>query len=189
LTDGEIVSALYIAQYRKLDVKVLLGRGKANGYMSRLNYLKNQNVPVFLRPNSFRIPKPTALLTDDALVYIDSELDFMAKKRSFIMAPALPAEVRTFVDGFMTAAGQQVPAVPRPVPLVGRAGNSTRGIYRPGNRLPAVRNSYQSGNHEPGMDASGAYIYDGSRAPKPAGVPDRLPKNTIQQQQQRQTAP
>src|SRR5690348_2584680 len=39
LTDGEIVSALYIAQYRKLDVKVLLGRAKANVYMSRLNYL------------------------------------------------------------------------------------------------------------------------------------------------------
>src|SRR4051812_1521271 len=37
LTDGEIVSALYVAQYRKLDVKVLLGRGKANSYMSRLS--------------------------------------------------------------------------------------------------------------------------------------------------------
>src|SRR5688572_28404829 len=52
LTDGEIVSALYVARYRKLDVQVLFGRAKANFYMSRLAYLKNQNIPVFLQPPS-----------------------------------------------------------------------------------------------------------------------------------------
>jgi hypothetical protein len=174
LTDGELVSALYIARYRKLDVKVLLARGRANGYMSRLNYLKNQNVPVFLRPDAFRTGKPTALLTDDALFYVDAELDFLSKKRAFVVTPASPADTKTFAEAFAAAAGRQIPAVPQPVPLVGRAGHQGAPAR---DRLPAVHNVYQ-----PGVGASeGVYTYGGGRAAKPAGVPDKLPRETILQ--------
>ena len=58
LTDGEIVTALYLAHYRKLDVKVLLGRVKAQSPLSRLNYLKQQKVPVWLLPDSFNPGSP-----------------------------------------------------------------------------------------------------------------------------------
>jgi hypothetical protein len=59
LTDGEVVSALFLARYRKLDVKVLLGKKKAYSYMSRLGYLRQQNIPVYIKPNNFPSGYPT----------------------------------------------------------------------------------------------------------------------------------
>lgn len=182
LTDGEIVSALYIAQYRKLDVKVLLSRPRANGYMSRLNYLKNQNVPVFIRPDNFRISKPTAILCDDNLVYVDSELDFLTRKRSFVMSAGSSDDSHSYSEAFATAAGQMIPAVPHPLPLVGRAGNPN--WHAPGaggKRLPPIHNNY-SAPMGPG-EGGAAYIYDNARTAKPPGVPDRLPRETILQRQ------
>ena len=106
--------------YRKLDVQVLLGRSKANGYMSRLNYLKNQKVPVFLKPNTYRTKHTTAVLADNRLLYANSNLNFMAKYKRFVATYPDPDEVVRFSNGFVKAAGLQVKAYAKPVPLVGR---------------------------------------------------------------------
>lgn len=188
LTDGEIVSTLYLAQYRKLDVQVLLGRGKANHYMSRLSYLKNQNIPVFLKPDTFKPGHPTALLTDDRLLLIDGELDFLAKVRQYTASIA-PADRReAFQAAFASAANLRVPAIPHQMPLVGKYNPNSR-IYTPApssgkgtvNANGTMTSAGGSGQvvrsgPAPRVDNSGAYVYDRAGAPRPNDVPAKLPK-------------
>ena len=170
-TDGELVSALYVAQYRKLDVQVLLGRAKANHYMSRLNYLKNQNIPVFLKPDSLKPGRPTAILCDDKLLLVDGELDFLAKYKKYTVETQEGDAADRFAAAFAAGANLKVPAVARQMPLVGRGVAKGR-VYSPGSAGGAAMSApTYSAPHE-----AGVYFYDHKRAPKPAGVPAKLPK-------------
>jgi len=185
LTDGEIVTALYVAQYRKVDVRILLGRSKASSYMSRLNYLKNQNIPVFLRPDNFK-PKPAStILSDDKLVEIDGELDFMSKYKKFNLTVAEPAVAQEYAAAFGTAAAQQLPASQRPMPLVGKQKtpwpSSDAPVAQPAvkARLPVVGDRTV---REAGSDDADAFIYTRKAMPRPDGVPIKLPKELKWQQ-------
>lgn len=178
LTDGEIVTSLFMAKYRKLDVKVLLGKRKSNAYMSRLNYLKNQNIPVFLKPENFKSSAVSAVLVDNELIYIDGELDFMSRYKKFNVYRASEQETATFTAAFASAASMEIPAIPHEMPLVGRKGGSGPGAYNPGQgshkgvvTLPA---SGSSGS----ASSDGAYRYGRGNAPRPEGVPSKLPKET-----------
>ncbi len=166
LTDGETVSALYIAQYRKLDVKVLLGRSKANHYMSRLNYLKNQNIPVYLKPDNFKIPGggATAIIADGTLVTVDGELDFLAKYKKFNLAYGAPAETPTALAAFAEALNAKVPAIPHQMPLVGKP--NPKGTFFTAPPAPNFT----------GVDTGGSFKYDRKAEKRPSGVPDKLPK-------------
>lgn len=190
LTDGEIVSALYLAQYRKLDVQVLLGRGKSNNYMSRLSYLKNQNIPVFLKPDTFTPGHPTALLVDERLLLVNGELDFLAKVRQYSVMIASPERRDAFHATFASAVNLRVPAVPHQTPLVGKYNPSSR-IYAPaatsptgGGKINANGTMTSSGGSgtvfkndpSPRVDASGAYVYDRAGTPRPSDIPAKLPK-------------
>lgn len=181
LTDGEIASALYVAQYRKVDVQVLLGKAKSAHYLSRLSYLKNQNIPVFLRPDSWRPPSVTAILTDQKVWLIDGELDSLSHVKRFNIQQGSPSEAAQFAQGFAQAANLKVPALPRPLPLVGRAKGMRGGwgkAYVPENsgshpvgatsRLMPSAPRYESG--------SDSFIYDRRPTPRPDGVPAKLPK-------------
>ena len=171
LSDGEIVSALYVAQYRKVNVQVLLGRGKSNSYMSRLNYLKAQNIPVYLKPPSMRGGPATALLTDDSLITVNGELDFLARNRRFDLSVANAAEAAKFEAEFATAVQQGIPARASALPLVGRAKNEGKYVPQPMTSRAAST-----------LDADGAYRYGKVREARPTGVPEKLPKATILQQ-------
>jgi hypothetical protein len=175
LSDGEIVTALYLAQYRKLDVKVLLGRWKAQHTLSRLNYLKQQKVPVFLRPDTFKPGQPTAVLADDALLYVDGELDSQARARRFTLTQATLEATQRFAGDFAAAANLEVPAVSRAMPMVGRA--HTGGRTHDGGGVSSY-NKYTS---------DGAYRYDRKAEPRPDGVSAKLPKQT--KLQERKKAP
>lgn len=175
LTDGETVSALYIAQYRKIDVRVLLGRARANHYMSRLNYLKNQNIPVYLKPDSFKIPGggATAIIVDNSLVTVDGELDFLAKYKKFSLSYGTPSEAQTAMAAFAEALNAKVPAIPHQLPLVGRH-NPKGTVYE----APPTANFS-------GMDTGGAFRYDRKAEKRPSGVTGKLPKSLKWQQQQK----
>lgn len=174
LTDGEIVSALFLALYRKLDVQVLLGRQKANGYMSRLNYLKNQKVPVFLKPHNYKTKHLTGVLADNRLMYTNANLNFMAKYKQFTATFPDPDEVVRFTNDFVKAAGLQIKAYARPVPLVGRPRyqNSKRSTVSRA-QLPRTVPSYQRSDQ-----STGAYTYDKADRNRPAYMPSKLPKDT-----------
>jgi hypothetical protein len=184
LTDGEIVSALYLAQYRKLQVGVLLGRQKANTYMSRLNYLKEQNIPVFLKPDEIKFGAPTAVLVDNRLFLVDSDLDFMDRRTHFVVTSAVPEDAEKFVETFLKATERGIPAVPRAMPIVGRPGARPRATG--GVSLPRSVPKYDPGEVE------GSYSYDNARissmAAPPPGVPKVLPRETILEQRGKQSA-
>lgn len=174
LTDGEIVSALFIAQYRKIDVQVLLGRAKANYYMSRLNYLKNQNIPVYLKPDTpalKAIGKVSSVLCDDRLLQVDGELDFLARLRRYTLTKSTDATAAAYASAFAAAAAQRVPAVARSLPLVGRPGAHPMAPARatpPAFQPPMLRSEGESG--------PGVYTYKRLKEPRPPGVPEKLPK-------------
>ena len=198
LTDGDVVSGLYLAQYRKLNVQVLLGKKKANAYMSRLGFLKNQNIPVFLRPESF-VTAPTAILVDDRLLTIDGDLDFRANYRKFTVTLASVADAQAFEAGFSKAANVGIPARAEPVPLVGRDSGgrspsyrgatssasassdddgSTRGqAVRMGKRYRPPMGSAKYSKDE--LEGSFDYSYRDKKAPD--GVPRKLPKEPLYQ--------
>ncbi len=195
LTDGEIVSALYVARYRKLDVQVLLGRAKSNFYMSRLAYLKNQNIPVFLKPPTFK-GDPTALLVDAVLIRLDSDLDFMSKANRFEARVALQDDAQAYAQSFAAAVDQKVPAVPHQIPAVGRPGRYNNAYVPANSPRPTTGGTTSSNNYKlpipsgrsGAADASGAYTYDRVKAPKPDDVPAALPKATIWQKRAQDAA-
>ena len=168
LTDGDIVSALYIAKYRKIDVAVLLGRAKANAYMSRLSYLKAQNIPVFLKPDKWKLRAQTAILADDSLFFAEGDLDFLTRVKEFKTHAASDIEKDAFVTAFTEAITLKLPATARQIPLVGR---QPRMHPQPGVRLAPPK------PHEPKTpDPLGVYHYKRTADPRPADVPSRLPK-------------
>jgi hypothetical protein len=179
LTDGEIVTALYVAQYRKIDVRVLLGRAKASSYMSRLSYLKNQNIQVFLRPDGFKPQTATTILSDDKLIEIDGELDFMSKYKRFNLTLAEPTSAQAYATAFGTAAAQQIPANQRAMPLVGRQRTSwPSAADSPAAATPPVKSRLPAAEpHSDSSDEQAAYIYNRKPMPRPDGVATKLPKD------------
>ena len=191
LSDGEIVTGLYIAQYRKVNVQVLLGQARATNVLSRLNYLKAQNVPVWLRPRGFMPQNPTILLIDDKLYTLNAELDSMAKHRRFVMNLQPDTEVAKFVDMFDTATSTGVSPTAPSTPLVGRAGahSKSQRIYNPeSNGVSNSRLPQRSGTEAAENDAAvkaGAYRYNRVKEKPTNGIPTKLPKTTIWQDREK----
>ncbi len=176
LSDGDIVSSLYIAKYRKTQVQVLLGKEKANHYLSRLNFLKKQNIPVFLKPKDFPFSYPTQILIDQKLILIDSELDFKTRRGKFVITYANESLRNQYQETFAQALNLSLPAKARKLPLVGNP--------RPYGRRYRGQPSYSP----PIQSKDGAYIYSRGRQPRPQEVPKRLPGKTIwQKKQERKT--
>lgn len=191
LSDGEIVTGLYIAQYRKVNVQVLLGQARATNVLSRLNYLKAQNVPVWLRPRGFMSQYPTILLVDDKLYTLNADLDSMAKHRRFAITAVPDTEVAKFADQFESATSTGVSPTPRNTPLVGRPGAHSRGrgTYNPDNdKATSHQNARSSASEESEQDRAtkaGAYRYKRVKEKPTTGIPTKLPKTTIWQDRER----
>jgi len=175
LTDGEISSALFLAQYRKIQTVAFLGENSMNRYLSRLGYLKAQNIPVFVRPSQSQFREPTLLLVDRHLYRINRDLDVLKPNLGADIQLASPAWVGRFEKELITALKTNKQAIPKPLPLVGR----------PGSR-PVAGQNMQVDYHG---EADGSYNYDratSGRRSAPAGVPTQLPKTTVFEQRQRQ---
>lgn len=169
LTDGDVVSALFLAKYRKLDVKVFLGQSHLNSYMSRLNYLKAQNVPVFERPEHGYIA-PTILLIDQRLFTINRDLNALARSGTAQISQASPAEVTTFVAWFKDVVDNPISVEPKPLPAVGRSRNPKG----PRSWQPSPSSSVSSYQGE----SDGSYNYDRSGLSRraPEGLATKLPR-------------
>ena len=177
LTDGEIVTALFLAKYRKIDTKVMVDSSRVNHYMSRVSDLKRNNIPVFLLPDHFAYAKDTYILTDNKGYKIDADLNHAQTKSIYLMT-SLPAnESARFAVTFEKALDSSKAVVVKPVPLVGKAGGRGRGsAYRP--------------NGDAKKPKDGSYNYDtmssAGKGKIPAGIAKKLPKDTIYQKRQRQ---
>lgn len=169
LSDGEISSALYLAKYRKVDVRVLLGRRKVNSYLSRLRYLKAQNIPVYLIPPNFAFRDATTMLVDNNLYRASVDLNSLNPKRSAKLQELHPKWIANFVTAVRETMKTGYTANPTPLPMVGRKPGPRP--YNPHKRQPSPYVGEQDGS----------YNYDRSYIPRqaPDGVPTTLPKTPL----------
>ncbi len=180
LTDGDVVGALHLAKYRRVDVQVLLGRSKANAYMSRLGFLKNQEIPTWLKPRNFMPTMQSAILSDNQLFLIDGDLDFMTHRHNFVLRNATPAQAQEFGAAFQSAVAEGLDVKPTPVPSVGRAGTSGRGGKA--NVPKTLPQNYQAAKpnashpHVANGPADQTYKYRRDGHARPEGLPQKLPK-------------
>lgn len=199
LTDADIVSSLYIAQYRKVQISVLLGRDRASHILSRLGYLKQVNIPVALRPVSFYSEWPTIMMLDDKLFSINSELDYLSKSKTFVIKPIDGSLNPAFEKAFQEAALNKDTPTVKPLPLVGGQykGGKGRRLHQPSAQSPDP-SSEQASNpiQMPSKDAEiggttgadGVYRYRRVKDRPGAGVPTKLPKMTLREELERQRA-
>jgi len=146
-SDGEIVSSLFIAQYRKINVSVLLGKDRATNILSRLNYLKQNNIPVALRPKPFYPKYASLILVDNQVFGISSTLDH-TNKASKPFIETLPVE--QFVDfehDFSEAAKLMNAPSMAPLPQVGRVRPNGR-YYKPNESLAKKPEREQSASSQ-----------------------------------------
>lgn len=187
LTDGEIVTALTIARYRKIDVQVLLGRTKASQPMSRLGYLKAQNIPVFIKSGKFTPDQTTMLLVDDFVYLIDGELDSLAKYKNFNFILGTNSQRLSYEGSFAAAAHLAIPANPKPLPLVGRPQWS-----KPMNSKPS-KSALGKGNADPvdvgTVDDEGIFHHSNQRTERPENVAPTLPKVPVWLERARKKQP
>jgi hypothetical protein len=131
LTDGNIVTALYLAKYKDVDVKVLLDGAKSNEYMSRLPFLQKHNTPVFIKPPNILPVAPTLLVVDKETYRLDSALNFMTKQGQFSLVQQSPRKSKELIAAFSTALQAPITAIAKPIPNVGRAGGRNAWAPKP----------------------------------------------------------
>jgi hypothetical protein len=199
LTDADIVSSLYIAQYRKVDIKVLLGREKSTNILSRLNYLQQVNIQTSLRPRDFYPSFNTILLIDDRLITLNSNLDYMAKAKNLSVTTRPTTEIAAFDAAFLQAMSGQVAPPSTPLPQVGRhRPASQRNQTTPPRGTPIKTQGTVSQASEQDSTADtptkqletppqkGAYRYTNVKDKPQNGIATKLPRTTITQERERE---
>ena len=174
-TDGDIVSAIYLAKYRGLKVHVFLGPEKAGHYLSRLGYLKRQKVETFLTPEAFPVQEGSVLIVDKKLYTSSNSLDFRARAKAYEIKKPHKKEVIALVRSYQKALKNPQIAVAKPARKVGRKREAKRKYKR----------YYQKKvySHSAG---DGSYSYDGRGYKRPKDLPRSLPKETVMQKKERQ---
>ena len=147
LTDGELASALYLAQYRKVDTSVLLEGQRARDPMSRLNYLKRHGIPVYLMAVAGSLGAPSVLIVDDRVFQIDGELDTRAQYRRFQLTRLQPAIAKQVTTKFQQISGRRLQVVPIPRPTVGSPGGRVPKdqVNQPKDKAPSTDEAYHYG--------------------------------------------
>ena len=126
MSDYDISLALYIATFRQLDVRVVLGREKLQAALSQYRYLRNKLVTVRVASGI----GSTVLICDERLYRSDSDLDFLTARRSFVMRRVAQPDIRRYALALGVAHA----------PVHGRVYDYSRKVHkRPGyisGRLP-----------------------------------------------------
>jgi hypothetical protein len=149
--------------------------------MSRLGFLKEQQIPTSLRPPSFRQPI-SAVLVDDQLLYINGEMDFKSTRKYTLTTPS-DEEKAKFEQAFNEAMSAPIKAVAHPVPMVGKS--SANPNYQPKFKQQAPQPvSTPEPVRRGKVETDGSYRYHYSDRSAPPGVPKRLPKETLWQKKQ-----
>ncbi len=208
LSDAEIVSSLFIAQYRKLDISVLLGKDKASHILSRLNYLKQVNIPVSLRPKDFYAKYRSIIFIDNQIFGLNTSLDHMSKSGRYSLELLTAEQAADFENRFSEAAKLKNAPQMAPLPQVGRPRPNSR-YYKGSESSASVSQTPQKGTPSKQSDTSNApttigstersqaastpqndeaskgssgyrYRSQGNKAPE--GLPTKLPRTTLRQQ-------
>jgi hypothetical protein len=199
LTDADIVSSLYIAQYRKVNIKVLLGRDKASHMLSRLSYLQQVSIQTSLRPKDFYPASSTLLLIDDRLVTISINLDYLTRSKGLTITTQPIEDVAAFDTAFQLAMSGQAAPTQKPLPKVGRPrldSKALRPLEANGTPISTGEKSVKAPERPVTGDSpdktpknpapQAAYRYKAVKDKPQNGIPTKLPKTTISQERERQ---
>lgn len=180
LTDADIVSALYLAQYRKVNTTVMLGKANSQHFLSRLRDLKKQHIAVFEAPPQFPTQHRTVLAIDGQIPQVlDAPLDYRTRAKSFRIQTATSPQLELYRRFFGEILSTGVVPKDSPnLPKVGRASPTGGGAYR--QRYPTRPAPYNP-------EVKDAFRYQTVRgAPIPKDAAKVLPKETIMQKKERQ---
>ena len=208
LSDAEIVSSLFIAQYRKLDISVLLGKDRASHILSRLNYLKQVNISVSLRPKDFYAKYRSLILIDNQIFGLNAPLDYMSKSGRYSLELLTVEQAPDFENRFSEAAKLNNAPKMAPLPQVGRPRPYSR-YYKGSESSASVSQTPQKGTpskksdtsnaqgsagspghsqsaststNDDGAKGSSGYRYRSQGNKAPEGIPTKLPRTTLRQQ-------
>ena len=184
LTDGEIATSLFVAQYRKLSVGALLGKSNAQTYVSRLRYLREQNVPTGLRTASFPLKDSTVVIVDDRIARVDGHLDAYASYKQFrltwesnkVEADRLSEICQQSLTGKLVPRST-LPAAGRPGIRRGPGDDAYKPTAEEYSRSASRYSTDENGVHRPSM----------IKTERPRDVPDKLPKVPLWQRKLRET--
>ncbi len=182
LSDGEIVTALYLAKYRGLDIKVYLGSAKSNHPMSRLNYLNNQRIKAYLIPSDFPSQKGSLLYVDGALFTSPNDMDSRSPMKVFKLTPVQGVELQALLKTYQSLLIMPKEAIAGPPPQVGRA--HTKGYYYVPEPEPLINMPLGSQIKNDTSSGESSYNYNRhtiNQRKAPDGVPVKLPNQTVKQ--------
>lgn len=168
-TDGEIVTALYLAKYRGVAVKVFLGHEKANNYLSRLHYLKRQKIDTYLTDKSFPNQDGTVLIIDRQVFVSENPLDFKAQSMTYALMQPTQRQIVGIVKSLQSALKSPKPAIPIPLPRVRKKARRGR-IFSPPLQVQGREKAVGKGGYNYDHNSSGKKI--------PDGLPTALPSKT-----------
>jgi len=179
LTDGDLVMSLYVAKYRGVDTKVILGSQSASTYLSRYRDLLRQGIAIQLKNANWAYP--TSLVVDGKLFEWNIPLDDRVKTKSLEMIQGDDVVGEVVLKDFAVASSFKVAAPEKLPPPV---------LQKPAPRMKTSLDqaSLDRSAEDPEMpisDFSGAspdspvgFRYKVERSKAPEGVDLKLPRNT-----------
>ena len=97
MSDYDISLALYLAAFRKIDVRVVLGQEQLRGMLSQYGYLRAQQIMVRVTTGIGK----TVLICDNRMYRLNSNLDFLSERRDLVLRRVAKPDI----EGYALALG------------------------------------------------------------------------------------
>ena len=97
MSDYDISLALYVALFRKIDVRVVLGQERLRSMLSQYGYLRAQQIMVRATTGIGK----TVLICDNRMYRLNSDLDFLSERRDLVLRRVTKPDI----EGYALALG------------------------------------------------------------------------------------
>jgi hypothetical protein len=161
LSDSDIILGLYMARYRKVDIRIGVGESQANHPLSRYHELAEEGLFVQKLPLDGQGSSPSSLIIDNQAYRFNTVLHPFVQQRRFSIQPvALPANLSIAMDNRDKIEVKKPP------------GEFERGVMQLSEPKTSARPLASAS-----ILRSEVYDYTNRRSKKPKNVETRLPKN------------
>ncbi len=179
LTDGDLVMSLYVAKYRGIDTKVILGSQSANVYLSRYRDLLRQGIAIQLKNPNW--PYPTSLIVDSKLFEWNVPLDDRVKSKNFEMIEGNTVVGEVVLKDFSVASSFKTAAPEKlPPPILQKQTSRMKPALEQASLNKNLEDSETPISEVSGdsTDSPVGFRYKVEKSKAPEGVDVKLPRNT-----------
>ncbi len=179
LTDGDLVMSLYVAKYRGIDTKVILGSQSANVYLSRYRDLLRQGIAIQLKNPNW--PYPTSLIVDGKLFEWNVPLDDRVKSKNFEMIEGNTVVGEVVLKDFSVASSFKTAAPEKlPPPILQKQTSRMKPALEQASLNKNLEDSETPISEVSGdsTDSPVGFRYKVEKSKAPEGVDVKLPRNT-----------